>query len=170
MHSRRAFTLVETTIGLFVIAIAFIPIYNLFQFSSKGTTNNINEIIATNYASDLLNCVREIPYEKLREKNISDEEYDESRIEKFCSDAGIIPPKISEEDSKQDSRTGEPLYSRTLKITYYDGKPHGFLENLLNIFKKQQCLPSYLVKVTVKYPSASNKQNEPVTLYSLILE
>ena len=64
---RQAFTMIEVVVAIMVIAMAFVPMLNLFKFGSQGTVNNVNEVTATNYASDLVNFVREIQHYKLEE-------------------------------------------------------------------------------------------------------
>ena len=58
----KAFSLIEVLITMVFISLAFLPLFNLFQFGQKGTTNNLQEVAATNYASDMVNFVREIKF------------------------------------------------------------------------------------------------------------
>ena len=68
MKFRFGFTVVEIVIALVIIAVGFLPIYNLFRTSSAGTMNTVHETIATNYASDLINLCKDIRYSDVKDK------------------------------------------------------------------------------------------------------
>ena len=68
MKYRLGFTVVEIVIALVIIAVGFLPIYNLFRQGSVGTVNTINETEATNYASDLINLCKDLRYSSVTDK------------------------------------------------------------------------------------------------------
>lgn len=174
MFFKKAFTMAEIAVALFVIGCAFIPMFNLYNFSSRGTSNNINEIVATNYASDLINCVRDIPYRTLKkivEESVKggekkEKEYKENELDDFFSNTNSDTPQINDEGKK----SANVPYERHLKITHFHGEPEGLLATLFSKIKKQQTIPSYLITVSVDFPSLSKKGKEKVVLYSVVVE
>ncbi len=75
----KAFTLTEIIVALTIILLAFIPIYRMFSYGSKGTASNLSETAATSYASDLINLTRELSYQEIAAcmKAYAGEEQDE---------------------------------------------------------------------------------------------
>ena len=174
MFLKKAFTIAEIAVALFVIACAFIPMFNLYKFSSRGTSNNINEIVATGYASDLINCVRDVPYRTLKKivgesvkgGEVKEKEWDEAHLEDFFSETNSNTPKMNDEEKK----SANVSYERTLKITHFHGEPEGIIATLFSKIKKQQTIPSYLITVSVDFPSLSRKGKEKAVLYSVVVE
>ena len=86
MKKRCGFSLVEIVIALVILAVGFFPVYNLFRQGNVGTVNTINETIATNYASDLINFCKDLNQSSIykatnKQKNISFK--DDSEISTF---------------------------------------------------------------------------------------
>ena len=67
MNARRngAFTFVEVVIAIFVICVALAPILWFFGSSSRSTRVTINEVNASNIASEILESIQGIPFELL---------------------------------------------------------------------------------------------------------
>ena len=71
MSRRNGFSMLEIVVALVFVACAFLPIYNLFRTGSIGTASNINENIATNYASDMINFLRDLRYYQIEKADDS---------------------------------------------------------------------------------------------------
>jgi hypothetical protein len=173
MNRRRsaAFTMIEVVVAIGILAMAFVPMMNLFRFGSQGTVNNVNEITATNYASDLVNFVREIQHYKL--KAAVTEELDlggDEEIASFFKDKmGLVAPTAVDEP-----------FVRSMRLKRYAGevkKESGLvgaikhkLGKAYTAYKKRQAVESFKLSVTVAYPKLSARGEDEVTLYSLVVE
>ncbi len=62
---QAAFSMMEIMLGLTILVLAFIPIYRMFSYGSKGTASTLSETMATAYASDLMSLVRELSYHEI---------------------------------------------------------------------------------------------------------
>ena len=60
-----AFTFVEVVMAVFVIGVALAPILWFFTISSRSTRVTINEVNASNLASEILETIQGIPFEFL---------------------------------------------------------------------------------------------------------
>ena len=60
------FTLIELIIVLVVIALALIPILSTFSSSHQNTRATLEEIIATNIASELIEPLQALPYDQIK--------------------------------------------------------------------------------------------------------
>jgi prepilin-type N-terminal cleavage/methylation domain-containing protein len=164
---KRGFSLVEVLIALIFMSLAFLPIYNLFRFGSQGTTNNIYEVTANNYASDLINFVRDLKTyhitaamgngDKVELKNDED-------IKTFFLKIALVPPPA----------TLHP-YVRSLKLEKHKGRDTfsatSVLPWLRDLLDKRRSVPNYMVKVRVEFPrSSGNTGLDDVTLFSLVMD
>ncbi len=61
MTTCRAFSIVEVLIAVTVIALALLPIISLMTSSSKDVRSTMEEIIASNLASELLETLQSLP-------------------------------------------------------------------------------------------------------------
>ena len=159
MKYRFGFSVVEIIIALVIIAVGFLPIYNLFRQGSAGTMNTVHETLATNYASDLINLCKDIHYSDIKE-NVSEEEKkldDDSQINDFFTSIDITPPPSVEKP-----------FTRKMKLTRYDRRR--FMEWIKDLFAGRKKVDSYLVEVTVTFPRMSGNGEDEVSLYTLILD
>ncbi|MDD2624990.1 MAG: prepilin-type N-terminal cleavage/methylation domain-containing protein [Candidatus Riflebacteria bacterium] len=159
--NRRAFTMIEVVVAVMLIAMAFVPMLNLFKFGSQGTVNNVNEVTATNYASDLVNFVREIQHYKLEEviKDKIELSGDTKIKDFFTQQLKLNPPPLVEEP-----------FERSIEIKRYDGAPKNWLGAIIAVIKKRQVVNSFLFSVTVTFPRPSKSGKDKVKLFSMVVE
>jgi hypothetical protein len=159
----KAFSLVEILITMVFLSLAFLPLFNLFQFGTKGTTNNLNEVAATNYASDMINFVREISFFEFSRAAGTVENFrlaNDSQIKAFFNRIGLKPPP--------DCR--EP-FSRSIEVRKFKGKDARLFGWLSDWLKKRQAVPNYLVSVKVEFPRpAGPGEKDKVTLYTIVMD
>ncbi|NCB37152.1 MAG: hypothetical protein EOM80_00150 [Erysipelotrichia bacterium] len=164
--SKRAFSLVEVLIAMIFISFAFLPIYNLFRFGSQGTANNVSEVTATNYASDLINFVRELRVYQIDDAGGKSEKIvlkDDAEIKAFFAKVDLsAPPAVKKP------------FSRSLEMCKFKGRntkgPLGIVGLLSDIIHKRRSVPDYLVNVKVSFPRSSGGGNDSVTLFSLVID
>lgn len=168
MKHRHAFSLVEVMIALIFMSFAFLPIYNLFRFGSQGTVNNVNEVTATNYASDMINFVRELRYYQIEQAGGSSDKIklnNDGEIKAFFQKIGLTAPP----------ETTRP-FARSLELTRFKGRdtrgPLGVIGWLSDLIHKRRSVPNYLVWVRVTFPRPAGGAggDDDVTLFSLVLE
>ena len=171
MKSRFGFTVVEIVIALVIIAIGFLPIYNLFRQGSVGTVNTINETIATNYASDLVNFCKDLNQTQIYDKDNRKEiefENDNEIITFFQDKLGLTAP----------SEVQAPFIRKMKLKRFHDYFDRGLFSGLLELFKDiingRKFVPAYVVEVTVTFPRnnarTDNADRDDVTLYTLIMD
>ena len=151
--------MVEIIIALVIIAIGFLPIYNLFRQSSAGTMNTVHETIATNYASDLINLCKDIRYADVKDK-VSEEKRtfeNDTEISEFITGLDFVPPPPVEKP-----------FTRKMTLTRYDRRR--FTEWLSDLFSGRKKVDSYLVEVTVLFPRMSGSGQDEVSLFTLIMD
>lgn len=166
MLRKHGFSMVELMIALIFISFAFLPIYNLFRFGSQGTTNNVNEVTATNYASDMVNFVRDLRYYQIEQAGDSSDKIElnnDSEIKTFFQKIDLNAPP----------ETRKP-FVRSLKMNRFKGKdtrgPLGIIGWLSDLINKRRSVPNYLVTVKVSYPKSTGGAGDDVTLFSLVME
>ena len=159
MKSRLGFTVVEIVIALVIIAVGFLPIYNLFRQSSAGTMNTVHETIATNYASDLINLCKDIRYSDVKEIVTENKRTlnSDTEIINFINEIDFTPPPPVDKP-----------FTRKMTLTKYDRRR--FHEWLSDLFSGRKKVDSYLVEVTVLFPRMSGKGEDEVSLFTLILD
>lgn len=172
--------MIEIIIGLIIIAIGFLPIYNLFRQGSKTTVTNVQETVATNYASDLINFCKDFKYYQI-EPVIDDEEtYEEGEgkdeIKDFIS-------KINADLADNWKTVPEP-YVRKLTLHHYKRKlqidwgliKDLFTEGFNETIELRTQVPCYSIKVTVTFPRMMSKRKddksniEEVILESILID
>lgn len=168
---RQAFTMIEVVVAIMVIAMAFVPMLNLFKFGSQGTVNNVNEVTATNYASDLVNFVREIQHYKLEEavKDKIELKTDAEIKDFFANKLKLNPPPAVEEP-----------FERSIELKRYDGKVKkgggilgaigAWIGEAIAAYEKRQAISSYLFSVTVSFPRPTKAGRDKVRLFSMVVE
>lgn len=167
MNRRQAFSLVEVMIALIFLSFAFLPIYNLFRFGSQGTVNNVNEVTGTNYASDLINFVRDLRFYQIDNAGGKSEKItlkNDDEIKAFFDKIGLTAPPA----------TIAP-FSRSLELSRFKGRdtrgPLGIVGWLSDLILQRRSVPNYLINVKVTFPRTSGGPgNDDVTLFSMVVE
>lgn len=152
--------MIEILVALVILSFGFLPIYNLFRQGSATTVNNIQENIATNYASDLINFCKDLKYYQINsassEKKFelrNDEEIKDFFLSKLNLNA---PPGV------------EAPFNRSIIIEKFDTR--GIVEFIKDIIANRKKVPSYMVTVKVTFPKMSGKGEDDVTIYSIIMD
>lgn len=60
---KRAFSFVEVLIAIICLALVMIPLTTMFSFSSSGTVQNRNDILARQHAANLLDYSYSLPFD-----------------------------------------------------------------------------------------------------------
>lgn len=162
-NKNKAFSLVEILITMVFLSLAFLPLFNLFQFGTKGTTNNLNEVAATNYASDMINFVREISFTEFSKAAGSVENFrlaDDGQIRAFFNRIGLKPPPDCQKP-----------FSRSIEVRKFKGKDGRLFGWLSDWLKNRQAVPNYLVSVKVEFPRpAGPGEKDKVSLYTIVMD
>lgn len=153
--------MIEILIGMLILAFGFLPIYNLFRQGSVTTVSNVQETLATNYASDLINFCKDIKYYQILSIDDKADSFtfkNDAEISEFFSQIDMIsPPAVPKP------------YGRSLNIKRY--KFPSLVESITDFFKKRKFVPSYMVCVKVTFPKmADSKAEDDVTLYSIVMD
>jgi hypothetical protein len=166
MKRKSAFSLVEVMMALIFLSFAFLPIYNLFRFGSQGTVNNVYEVTGTNYASDMVNFVRDLRFYQIEKAGGKSEKIklkNDEEIQSFFTKIDLTAPPATEKP-----------FTRSLELTRFKGKdtrgPLGIIGVLSDLIMKRRSVPNYLIKVKVAFPRSTGGGNDDVTLYSLVVE
>ena len=173
--------MIEVVIGLIIIAIGFLPIYNLFRQGTKTTVNNVQETVATNYASDLINFCKDLRYYQIKSIVSDEETYEEGEgkdeIKDFIS-------KIDPDLADNWKSIPEP-YVRKITLHHYPKKTKIDSTLIIDLFTKgikeaielSTQVPCYSIKVTVSFPRMMSKKKEndksnieEVILHSILLD
>ena len=164
---RHAFSMIEVLIALIVVSIAFLPIYNLFRFGSMGTSNNIHEVTASNYAADLVNFVRDVKAQQIAEiagSTATKIKLDsDAQIATFFLRLGLTaPPPVNEP------------FSRRLELQKFDGRDTSGIAGawgwLKDLILNRRRVPNYLICVKVAYPRMNSSEKDDVTLFSMAMD
>lgn len=152
--------MIEILIALVILSFGFLPIYNLFRQGSATTVNNIQENIATNYASDLINFCKDLKYYQINSAT-DDKKFElknDTEIQNFFSSKLDLtaPPSVQEP------------FNRSVIIEKYDTR--GIVELIKDIIANRKKVPSYMVTVKVTFPKMSGKGEDDVTIYSIIMD
>lgn len=164
---KKAFSLVEVMIALIFLSFAFLPIYNLFRFGSQGTVNNVYEVTGTNYASDLVNFVRDLRFYQIEQAGGKSDKIklnNDSEIKAFFEKIGLTAPPPTEKP-----------FARKLELTRFKGRdtrgPLGIVGYLSDLIHQRRSVPNYLIAVTVTFPrTTGGVGNDDVTLFSMVVE
>ena len=166
MRRRHAFSLVEVMIALIFLSFAFLPVYNLFRFGSQGTVNNVYEVTGTNYASDLINFVRDLRFYQIDQAGGSSDKItlkNDDEIKAFFDKAGLkAPPAVIEP------------FARSLELSRFKGGDTrgilGVIGWLSDLIHKRRSVPTYLVNVKVTFPRTTGGGHDDVALFSMVVE
>ena len=181
--------MIEILVGLVILSFGLLPIYNLFKQGRDETVNNVQETIATNYASDVINFCKEIRYSDLK-KAVEEEGgldsdktftfYDEGNdtAHKPTSNAASLQKFFEENENLKfiaPTLIEEKAYNRILKIKDCGREKKtglaGLWQSIKDFFSKTCYVSAYLATVTVSFPRNQNKKIEDkVILYTLILD
>ncbi len=166
MKHRAAFSLVEVMIALIFLSFAFLPIYNLFRFGSQGTVNNVYEVTGTNYASDLINFVRDLRFYQIEQAGGKSDKItlkNDSEIKAFFEKIDLAAPPAAVEP-----------FARSMEMSRFKGRAtiqsSGLLPWLSDLINKRRSTPNYLVSVKVTFPRTTGGGSDDVTLFSLVVE
>lgn len=166
MRSQKAFSMVEVLVTMVFLSMAFLPIYNLFSFGQRGTTNNLNEIAATNYASDLVNFIREIKFYNFEKAAGSVENFklsNDTQIASFFKRIGLKTPPACDKP-----------FSRNMEVRKYKGRdtrgPLGVVGWLSDLLNKRRSVQNFMVVVQVEFPRQGGGGNDVVKLYTVVMD
>jgi len=172
---RRAFSMLEILVALVFMSFAFLPIYNLFRFGTRGTASNAREVEATNYASDLINFMRDRKATELatvfkdkegKSKTLNNDSEIMDILRNICKTQGndpIVPP------------IEDKGYTRSMVVTKYNasndkgfGGIVGWVSDFIN---RRRAVNNYLVSVRVAFskPGSTNPDDE-VVLYTIVMD
>lgn len=168
MKYKFGFTMVEIVIAMIILVIGFFPIYNLFKQGSGTAVNNIQETIATNYASDLINFCKDLRYSLIDKYHLfnGNDNPDPLVLE---NDTKIIEFFKEIDDTLTPPPSVDVPFIRSLTITKFARR--GFMEWLTDLFKKRRKVPTFLIEVKVTFPRMGGRNNDDdVTLFSLIMD
>ncbi|MDN5279560.1 MAG: hypothetical protein PWR01_3525 [Clostridiales bacterium] len=167
INSKNAFSLIEVLITMVFLSLAFLPLYNLFQFGQKGTTNNLQEVAATNYASDMINFVRDIKFYDFEKAAGSVENFrlanDDQIAAFFKRINNLKPPPACEKP-----------FSRSMEVRKFKGRdsrgPVGVIGWISDLINKRRAVPNYLVTVKVEFPRQGGGEKDKVQLYTIVMD
>jgi hypothetical protein len=167
MKNKYAFSIIEILITMVFLSLAFLPLYNLFQFGQKGTKNNLQEVAATNYASDLVNYIRELKFNQFEEAAGSIENFrlsNDSQIAAFFRRFDDVPPPPP---------PCEEPYTRIVEVRKFKGKdsrgPLGIVGWVSDLINKRRAVPNFLITVRVEFPRPKDKTDQ-VSLYTIVMD
>lgn len=167
--------MLEILVALVFVSFAFLPIYNMFRFGTRGTVSNAREVEATNYASDLINFMRDRKASELKEvfkndagklKTLNNDAEIIEILNKMCKTPGsepIIPP------------IEEKGYTRSMSVTKYTGANKkgifGWSGAISDFLNRRGEVLNFLVSVRVAYarPGSTNPDDE-VVLYTIVMD
>jgi len=163
---KKGFSIIEILIALIFLSLAFLPVYNLFRFGSQGTVNNIHEVTANNYASDLINFVRDLKIHQIEsaaDNNKKIQLNNDEDIKAFFRRINLnAPPEALHP------------FKRSLYLEKFKGRDTtgvvgiiGWLSDLLN---QRRSVPNFLVRVKVEFPRSSGVGLDNVTLFSMVVD
>jgi type II secretory pathway pseudopilin PulG len=64
-HPRHAYSLIEMLLVVLVIAMALLPILTSFNASHQNTRATLEEVLASNLASELIEALQALPYDQV---------------------------------------------------------------------------------------------------------
>lgn len=169
---RCGFSMLEILVALVFVSFAFLPIYNMFRFGTRGTASNAREVEMTNYASDLINFIRERKATELGKVF-------KSGTETLHKDSDIIA-KLNQLSKKSGAMpvippVTESHYNRKMSVTKYKAEYKKGLSGIFDLksdfLNNRAQVLNYLVSVTVTYTkSGSMNQEDEVVLYTLVMD
>jgi len=171
IRRQPGFSCLGILVALVFVSFAFLPIYNIFRFGTRGVVSNAREIEETNYASDLINFMRDRkaseldaivtePAGKLKTLNNDKEIMDFlNKMSKPPGSKPAIPPIENKE------------YTRSMSITKYKATSTKLLGKIKDYFSKRAEVPNYLVSVRVAHVRAGSvNADDEVVLYTIVMD
>lgn len=64
-RTRRGVSLIEILFVSVLVGVALFPLYDMLTTSERGSASSVNRVRATNYAADLLETLKAVPYDQL---------------------------------------------------------------------------------------------------------
>ncbi len=163
----KAFSLLEILMAMLFLSLAFLPVYNLFRFGQHGTKNNLNEVTATNYASDLVNYTRELKVYQIdtmlggKKKKVLLK--NDKEISTAFKRLGLEAPPA----------TVKP-FSRSMELSSYKGNNtkgfFGVIGYLSDLFNERRSVKNYLANVKVTFPNTSGNGEDEVQLFTIVMD
>lgn len=157
---RRGFSMIEILLALMFVSFSFLPIYNLFRFGQAGAKSNVKEVVATNYASDLVNFLRNMTHEDVKALVSSGDEV-------TFDDDSAIQGKFPNWNLKT-----EDGFKRSLVLRKFKGNKEGLAglsgwwDNFIN---NRRSVPCYLAEVTVTFRKPAGGDDE-ILLCTIIMD
>lgn len=167
--------MVEVTVALFLVTVAFLPIYSLFSYGRQGAENNVFEVTASNYASDMINFIRDLKPRQLRKASAfsSNDELtlkDDTEALAFFKSIDLTPPSATEKPYVRKIILDDRWYKEWHKnsITRIIDTIRAKLSDR---FTNRQNIDSMLVKVEVTFPKLDKTKGlDKVVLYSIVVD
>lgn len=117
MGGRRGVSLVEVLLASALFAVTLVPLYDMLTSSERGSKSSMNRVRATNFAADLLEVLKAVPYHQLpvTEDNGPGGWSDDQVADHVLADSGGAEPV--DLGSRIQPVTGVvPDFTRTLRI------------------------------------------------------
>lgn len=118
-----AFTLVEILITVAILACGIIPLLSLLSEQHRGTTDIVNKVIAANYAKDVVDYLKSLPYSEVDSKYNGVEIGGKDESEYFKKLPKLVAPFtrrveiIERKDRPLSSATTEKIDYKIIKVT-----------------------------------------------------
>lgn len=159
--------MVEILVALVFVSFSFLPIYNLFRFGQKGTVSNEKEIKATNYASDLINLIRDRKAKEL-DKAFGSPDVKEFKTEEEIADA------LKKIDANLAIPVPEEGYERSMTLQRFKGKAKislNIIPWLKELFNSYPAVPNYLVTVKINFAKKGQPTpDDEVCLMTIVMD
>jgi len=155
------FSLIEILLALVFVSFAFLPIYNLFRVGNVGAMSNVREVEATNYASDLINFLREMDFSEVENALGGDSSADLKNDEEIKAKFPNWTLTVGKD------------FERSLHLQKFKGNKAGLggLTGLVdNIIHHRRSVPNYLAEVKVVFKKAVGANPDEVKLSTIIMD
>lgn len=161
-NTRRAFTLVEILVVLFLVGLVALPFTHMFLFGVQGSYDNAEHVLAYNLAREKLEEVKTLPFELIKsdyenfrevfqDRHKYDEAYyNETSFEKYFSDV-FTDRSLNESELKTTFTRLKQIYPRSyLKaLSTYPEDYRNFRRVVKVEAIYESAMPSKLKKVSV---------------------
>lgn len=169
--SQRGFTLVEILLVLGLVAMVALPFTNMFLFGYKGSSDNVEYVLAYNLAREKMEELKALPFEEVksdydnfrnvfRDRAKYDEAYyNETSFINYFSD--VFTEKCMEDSELKTTYDRlEPLYAKAMlkDLTKYPDDYQGFRRVATVERASVSAMPPRLKKVRVLVFGMRNKK------------
>jgi len=119
----RAFTLVEVLITVAILACGIIPLLTMLSEQHRGTADIVNKVIAANYAKDVVDYLKSLPYSDVDSKYNGVEIGGKEESEFFAKLPKLVAPFtrkveiIERRDRPLSPATPEKIDYKIIKVT-----------------------------------------------------